>query len=598
MAGRIPQQFIQELLAQTDIAEVIRRFVPLKRAGSEYKACCPFHTEKTPSFTVSPAKGFYYCFGCQAGGNAIGFLMDYAKLGYVDAVEELAARLGRDVPREGGGSAPGEDDDMEALRALMEQACRYYQHELKGSAQAKKYAKSRGLSGEICMEYRVGFAPAGFDNIQTAFGKKYTRKLLQKAGLLKERDGRTYDWFRNRLMFPIRDFRGRVVGFGGRSIDPEDQPKYLNSPETPLFRKKRVLYGAYELQKRRSKPRQLVLTEGYMDVVALAQAGVGDALATLGTATTPEHIRALGRFCRRCVFCFDGDRAGRQAGWKALLGLLEAFQDGDEIRFAHLPEGEDPDSYVRAHGADGWKKFLKTATPMEEYVLEHLAERVDLSHASGKAAFAKEAQPLLANLRAPVFRELLAQELADKVGLAPARLLRGAAPAPAPARAPARRGKPTFVRLMVRMLLEYPELAREALEMAPLELDGAVSNLDVLRAHARPGCALLAEMIELASDTPDIKTGGMVEHFRGREEHRHLVALKGWMPVQLSKVGGIGDVRAMFRDYLRKLQDEYLRDEHRKLADKQADGGSLSDREQSRERELKRARRELHAPVA
>lgn len=595
MAGRIPQQFIQELLAQTDIAELIRQHVPLKRAGNEYKACCPFHNEKTPSFTVSPAKGFYYCFGCGASGNAIGFLIDYAHYGYVDAVEELATRLGRTVPREGGDRDP--EPDREPLREVMERACRYFQQELKKSKEAKEYARSRGLSGEICRDYGIGFAPPGFDNLVGELGKKYSEDLLLKAGLLGRKEKRTYDRFRNRLMFPIRDFRGRVLGFGGRCIDPEDQPKYLNSPETPLFQKRRILYGVHEMQKRRTRADQVVLTEGYMDVVVLAQHGVGNALATLGTATTEEHIRQLGRFCRKYVFCFDGDRAGRAAGWKALENLLEVFQDGDEIRFAHLPEGEDPDSYVRAHGAEGWEKLLETATPLEEYFFAHLEEGHDTSQASGRAALVKEARPLLARLRAPIFRELLTHELEDRVGLDRGSLRQGRAQedqGDSRRRTTiSRKGRPSVVRRMIRILMEFPELAREVSRLPALELSEPISNLGILESLDLPGYALLAEMVRFIEEHPEATLGGIVEHFRGREEQRHLERLKTWIPLQLTP-DGQGELQAEdlaggFQEDLRWVQKKYILQELDKLF-RQEKEGLFDEAQKMRRKELKGAR--------
>ena len=434
MAGRIPQQFLQTLLRRVDLAEVVQRHVPLQRAGGEYKACCPFHNEKTPSFTVSPAKGFYHCFGCGANGTAITFLMEYAKYSFIDAVEELAAGQGLEVPREGGG-APRED--FEPLYECLEAACRWYQRELRRAGPGQAYAKSRGLSGEICRDYRIGYAPAGFDNVKQELGSRYSDELLLRAGLLAKKEARSYDRFRHRLMFPIRDGRGRVLGFGGRAVGADDKPKYLNTAETPVFRKGHILYGAHELQQRPGKVEALVLTEGYMDVVGLAQAGVGNALATLGTAATADHLRQLGRFCRTYVFCFDGDRAGREAGWRALGNLLEVMRDGDECRFAHLPEGEDPDSYVRANGADGWRQFLQGARPLEEYFFDHLRQDLDLDRVSGKSQLVARARPLLARLRAPVFRALMSKELERLTGLEVAALrLNEAAAAPG-----ARRGR-------------------------------------------------------------------------------------------------------------------------------------------------------------
>ena len=393
MAGRIPSDFIQQLLARVDLADLIGRYVPLKKAGTEFKACCPFHNEKTPSFTVSPRKGFYHCFGCGAHGTAITFLMEYCRYSFPDAIEELAKQTGLEVPRVGGSVAPRQE--LDPLYECMEAASQFYQKELTRSKPAQAYARERGLSDEICEEYRIGYAPPGFENLEPKLSARFSKELLLKVGLLSEKENRVYDKFRNRLMFPIRDSRGRVLGFGGRVIDPEDKPKYINSPETPLFHKGRVLYGVHELQQRRGKVNYLILTEGYMDVVSLAQAGVRNALATLGTATTEDHIRQMGRFCRTFAFCFDGDTAGRAAGWRALENLLPVLREGDEVRFAHLPEGEDPDSYIRAHGTSGWKEFIRGAVPLEDYFFTHLEQGLNLGLASGKSALVAKARPLL-----------------------------------------------------------------------------------------------------------------------------------------------------------------------------------------------------------
>lgn len=587
MAGRIPAQFLQTLLRRVDLAEVVQRHVPLQRAGGEYKACCPFHNEKTPSFTVSPAKGFYHCFGCGAHGTAITFLMEYGKYSFVDAVEELAAGQGLEVPREGRGGAPRED--FEPLYECLEAACRWYQRELKRAGPGQEYAKRRGLSGEICRDYRIGYAPAGFDNAKRELGSKYSDELLLKAGLLAKKEARSYDRFRHRLMFPIRDGRGRVLGFGGRAVGADDKPKYLNTAETPVFRKGRILYGAHELQQRPGKIETLVLTEGYMDVVSLAQAGVGNALATLGTAATADHLRQLGRFCRTYVFCFDGDRAGREAGWRALGNLLEVMRDGDECRFAHLPEGEDPDSYVRARGADGWRRFLDSALPFAEYFFARLQQDLDLARVSGKSQLVERARPLLARLRAPVFRALMLKELQRLTGLevGELRMDRAAAPAaggrrPRPRRRP---GQMSAVARLIRVLLEYPQLA------------GRIENPDYLAELPDPGYRLLTKIVKLAQAEPKINAAGIIESFRDQPAHRHLsVLLDRHPPQELAGVTGARDLHGTVDQCARKFRLEWVKHRVAALNEKQVAGG-LSEPELERLARMKKERTELNAAL-
>ena len=565
MAGRIPSDFIQLLLARTDLADLIGRYVPLKKAGAEFKACCPFHNEKTPSFTVSPRKGFYHCFGCGAHGTAISFLMEYSRYSFPDAIEELARQAGLQVPRTGGREAPRQEIDP--LYECMEAACQHYQKELARSKAAQAYARKRGLSDEIIEQYRIGYAPPGFENIGSALSKKYSPELLLKVGLLAKKENRVYDKFRDRLMFPIRDARGRVLGFGGRVINPKDQPKYMNSPETPLFHKGRVLYGVHELQQRRGKINYLILTEGYMDVVSLAQAGVRNALATLGTATTEDHIRQMGRFCRTFAFCFDGDRAGRAAGWRALENLLPVLREGDEIRFAHLPEGEDPDSYIRAHGTSGWKEFIRGAVPLEDYFFTHLEEGLNLDLASGKSALVAKARPLLEKVGAPVFRALMIGKLCDMTGLREdqLRLEPEAAGQPAVRRArPGRPGRPSAIRVMIRLLLEYPGLAR----LAPPP--------EELRVIPDPGFDLFAAMVELAQKNPEITPPGIIESFHGQDAEKHLSNLMRWMPAELSGVKEERDVHAIFEQGMRRFGLQRVRRRIGELEVKRTGGGSLS----------------------
>ena len=584
MAGRIPSEFIQQLLARTDLADLIGRYVPLKKAGTEFKACCPFHNEKTPSFTVSPRKGFYYCFGCGAHGTAITFLMDYNRYSFPDAVGELAKQAGLEVPRTGG-EAPRQE--LDPLYDCTEAACRFYQKELTRSKPAQAYARERGLTDKICEEYRIGFAPPGFENIEASLSKRFSRELLLKVGLLSKKDDRIYDKFRNRLMFPIRDSRGRVLGFGGRVIDPGDKPKYMNSPETPLFHKGSVLYGVHELQQRRGKAQYLVLTEGYMDVVSLAQAGVRNALATLGTATTEDHVRQMGRFCRTFVFCFDGDPAGRAAGWRALENLLPVLREGDEVRFAHLPEGEDPDSHIRAHGTAGWKQFIREAVPLEDYFFTHLEQGLNLDSVSGKSTLVAKTRPLLEKVGAPVFRDLMTRKLCDRTGLREDQLrLESAGSGRTEARRskPAPSGRPTTIRKMIRLLLEYPGLAR------------LVSSPDDLRTIPEPGFRLFAAIVELAKKNPEITPPGIIESFHGQDAEKHLSNLMRWRPIELSGIQEEAGVQEAFMQGMRRFRNKLVKQQISQLHMRQVEQGALSDAEQKELANLRKERAELARP--
>lgn len=406
MAGRIPDSFIDGLLARVDIVELIGSRVPLKRKGKEYTACCPFHDERTPSFYVSPTKQFYHCFGCGAHGTPIKFLMEYDRLEFVDAVEELAKRLGLEVPREAGGrEAPREGQD---LYAALDAAQKYFQRELANSEVAKRYLEKRGLDAATIEKFGIGWAPDGWNGLIDALGKGDARRidLLDKAGLLSKNDsGRTYDKFRARVMFPIHDRRGRVIAFGGRVIEKDDGPKYLNSPETVLFHKGRELYGLWHARQAHSKVPRLVVVEGYMDVVSLWQFGITTAVATLGTATTPDHAELLFRNAADVYFCFDGDAAGRRAAWKALESVLPRMTDGRQAFFLFLPEGEDPDTVVRSQGAAALDAALASAQPLSEFFFAQLASDVDLSSADGKSRLAERAKAYIARIPDGEFRD-------------------------------------------------------------------------------------------------------------------------------------------------------------------------------------------------
>jgi DNA primase len=410
----IPDSFKQDLLNRVDIVDVVSRYVQLKKAGANYTGLCPFHSEKTPSFSVSPAKQFYHCFGCQVHGNAIGFLMAYASMGYVDAVKELAGQVGMQVPdvRPPTAQEVARKEKETDLYALMDKAMDFYRGELKNSPRAIDYLKGRGLTGEIAARFRIGYAPDGWQGLKPAF-ENYDDKALVECGLVIQGDeGKRYDRFRDRIMFPIFSARGAVIGFGGRVIG-DGEPKYLNSPETPLFEKGRELYGLGQARESINSERRVVVVEGYMDVVALAQFGIGNAVATLGTATTPVHISKLLRLADEIVFCFDGDAAGRKAAWRALEVSLPLAPDHKPIRFLFLPETDDPDSYVRKHGAEGWKRKLREAETLTQFLLAQLRAECDLGTAEGRARLTSIAKPHIQKITAPALRVQLINEIAE-----------------------------------------------------------------------------------------------------------------------------------------------------------------------------------------
>jgi DNA primase len=430
MAGRIPQAFLDDLLDRLDIVEVIDRRVKLKKSGKNYSARCPFHEEKTPSFSVNPEKQFYYCFGCGAGGNAIGFVMDYENVDFPQAVESLAGSIGLEVPREPSRGGPGQaerEQGNKRLYALMEQVTDYYKRQLRTHPEAGRavdYLKDRGLTGQIAKRFDLGFAPPGWDNLLKAMGDSEEQQaLLKKSGMLVENEtGRTYDRFRDRVVFPIRDQRGRTIAFGGRVLG-DDKPKYLNSPETEIFHKGRELYGLYQARKANRHLERILVVEGYMDVIALAQHGIDNATATLGTATSRNHLERIYRLCPEVVFCFDGDEAGRKAAFRALEAALPCMEDGRQARFLFLPEGEDPDTAVRKGGAEHFQALLRDAVPLETFLFDSVAEGLDTDSLDGRARLSKLALPYIRQLPEGVFRQLMFKELARRTGLELASLM-------------------------------------------------------------------------------------------------------------------------------------------------------------------------------
>ena len=561
MAGRIPDQFIDELLARVDIVSVIEQRVPLKKAGRDWSARCPFHDERSPSFTVSPAKQFYHCFGCGKHGSAIKFLMDYDRLEFVDAVEELANQVGLKVPYEGGARRAPQEDSTD-LYALLDSAARFYQRSLASNAAARAYFEERGLDAQTTERFALGYAPDQWDALKNALGTSPQRiALLEKAGMLTSGErGTKYDRFRDRVMFPIQDRRGRVIAFGGRILkkaatalptgdagaedgrsvekpgdaspvlDPRaqdieksgnglpvrdsglqdarkgDGPKYLNSPETPLFHKGQQLFALWQVRQAHSKIPRLIVVEGYMDVIALFQHGITQAVATLGTATTRDHAELLFRNCADVYFCFDGDRAGRQAAWRAVESVLPRMRDGRQAFFLFLPDGEDPDSLVRKEGAPGFEQRLQAATPLSEFFFSELGKDVNLSSLDGKARLAERARPLLTQIPDGAFRDLMLGEL-DRITNVKLRI---EALADTPARRPARPQERTLVRTAVALLVQNPGFA------------GAIEPPHLFSILRQPGIPLLVELIALCRERPEISTAGILEHFAEREELKAL----------------------------------------------------------------------------
>jgi DNA primase len=565
MAGRIPKQFVDELLTRTDIVDLIDARVPLKKAGKDYKACCPFHEEKTPSFTVSADKQFYHCFGCGAHGSAIGFLMDYEHMSFVEAVEDLAKRAGLAIPKEAGVTT-ATDPGNELLETLRE-AARFYRLQLREhpqAARAVEYLKGRGITGEIAHEFGLGFAPDGWDNLLRALGKDSDkRETLTHAGLtVKKENGGYYDRFRDRIMFPIEDHRGRVVAFGGRVLD-KGEPKYLNSPETPLFHKGRELYGLYQARAAIKREDQVLVVEGYMDVVALAQFGIDFAVATLGTATTRDHLDRLFRHAPEVIFCFDGDRAGRDAAWRALENALPVLREGRQISFLFLPEGEDPDTLVRKEGQAAFLARRQSAIPLPDYLFDSLSRQVDLGRLDGRARLVELARPLLSKMPQGVLLQMMLDRLAELTRIDPGKLpvLSGSpeaanAPSPAVRRTSGPQEPPSIVRRAIALLLQHPTLAAKVTEKLRL------NDLDL------PGIALFTEMFELLIANPGLNTASVIENFRDSEHIHHLSKLAVWDYPAM-----VVNADAEFIEVINRLTEMSTRQRAARLLQKQESGG-------------------------
>ncbi|NVJ66243.1 MAG: DNA primase [Gammaproteobacteria bacterium] len=538
--GLIPQHFIQDLLNRIDIVDLIDSRVPLKKAGANYKACCPFHGEKTPSFNVSQTKQFYHCFGCGMNGNAISFLMEYDRLEFPDAVEELASSLGLEVPREEGNDSRPKIDN--SLYDLMAKAANFYQQQLRTTQgqKAVNYLKNRGLSGEIAKQFGLGFVPDAWDSLEKLFGSfTNNHKLKQQlidCGMLIQKEGdssRVYDRFRDRIMFPIKDKRGRVIAFGGRVMG-DGEPKYLNSPETPIFHKSNELYGLYQARQANRNLSRILIVEGYMDVVALAQFGITNAVATLGTATTATHIQQLFRTSRELVLCFDGDKAGRAAALKALEHGLPQLREGREIKLMFLPDGEDPDSMVRKIGKEAFEQKVEKAHSTFEFLLKYLSSQVDLESVAGRGQLVHLAKPYLEKITDPVYRDLFAQSISETSGLAQDKIdallssvnvdaantqssstpNQGYQTAKSAQNTPKSRQRANkSVQLAITLLLQQPSLGLN------------LSGYDWLLSLDSSGPKILHELLEIIHKNPNLSSGALLEHWRDQPLYQRLAQL-------------------------------------------------------------------------
>jgi len=559
----IPKSFIQDLLNRLDIVDVIDRYVPLKKAGTNFVACCPFHTEKSPSFTVSQSKQFYHCFGCGAHGTAIGFVMEHTGMGFVEAIEDLAKGVGLTVPQEA--SNITQVKVAPDLYDLMQSATRYYREQLKVTPRAIEYLKKRGLSGEVAARFGIGYSPDDWQNLRAAVSNYQDASLVETGLVIEGEGGKRYDRFRDRIMFPIVNIKGQVIGFGGRVLD-KGEPKYLNSPETTLFEKGHELYGLYQAQKAIRAQQRVIVVEGYMDVVALAQNGVEYAVATLGTATTPFHVQKLLRLCEQIVFCFDGDKPGQKAAWRALENALPQLQDGKRLCFLFLPEEHDPDTYIREYGRDAFEHEVENSLPLSGYLLRELTAQVDLKTQEGRSALLKNAQPLLTAITAPTTALLLRKEIAALAGVTQAELeaLWSIKPVAAPKRGPsappkAKRAAPSGMRTLLRCLVMKPELAREL----PKDWQG----------EGAEGAAIHALMDWLNESADELSTAAMIQHFQDSMHETVFAAAQG----DVMQWGEEFDVEAEFADTLQKVRRDVMDAELETLNAKMRGGaGGLS----------------------
>jgi DNA primase len=568
MSGRISRSFIDDLLNRVDIVEVIDSRLPLKKKGREYWACCPFHGEKTASFSVSSAKQFYHCFGCQKSGNAVGFLMDYDHMEFVEAIETLAGSLGMDVPYEKGGAPPPKVDGLDAMYQSMEQSKNFFEAQLKQNQAAIDYLRNRGISGQTAKTFGIGYAPPGWNNL-----KGEEKWLVETGMLIKKDDGKQYDRFRHRLMFPIRDRRGRTIAFGGRVIDPDDNPKYLNSPESPLFHKSDEIYGLFELKKAVTNIERIYITEGYMDVVALAEHGVHTAVATLGTAINNRQIESLFRVCKNLVFCFDGDAAGKKAAWRSLEQCLGSLKEGRLARFLFLPEGQDPDSYIGEFGQQGFDAQVEQASTLTSYLFDGLLAECNIRSLEGRAQFLDRLRPYLEQIPLQSLKDQILAEVEQRLGQkVDGRMLRllgeDKPPPPSLRRLPEQHWTPT--RLAINLLLKKPAL-------------GSTTGIqNELADSGIPGVDLLLRLLDIIHEEPDISTQNLLARFEGDEHEGHLYKLAAMEP----PVENEEKLEHMFADCLQQLQQQYVKVRGKQLIAKLQSGEALSEAEKQEHRKL------------
>ncbi|MEH6593998.1 MAG: DNA primase [Colwellia polaris] len=570
MAGMIPRQFIDDLLARADIVELIDSRVPLKKAGKNYQACCPFHTEKSPSFTVSQDKQFYHCFGCGEHGNAISFLMEFDRLEFPDAVEELASHYNMDVPREQSNRSPAQQkqdqkayiqkqDDYE----LMAQISRFYQQQLKVATDkdvAINYLKGRGLSGEIVKRFGIGYISDAWDGMMKVFGRsnQINQQLVDLGMAIQGDKNRPYDRFRGRIQFPIRDKRGRVIGFGGRVLS-DGTPKYLNSPETRIYHKGQELYGLYEAKQAVKQLTRLVVVEGYMDVVALAQHGVDYAVASLGTATTPEQLQTLFRTVKEVICCYDGDRAGRDAAWRAMDNALPMIQDGYSLKFVFLPDGQDPDSMIREQGQAAFENTLDNATPLSQFLFEHLLSQINMNSPEGKGAAVGAFQPYLAKLPASNLKDAIVTKLANQFGASNELQLKKLHTSFANTtenKAKPQRPKITPVRLAIALLLEHPHIVEK------------LPDPNILADLNLPGIPLLNQLLRLCKQNPKVNSAQLIEHFRDQEAGKQLTKI-----MCIEHHVETDHAEDTFLDIIEKFLNKFLENRSNELMEKQRTEG-------------------------
>jgi len=613
MAGLIPQTFIDDLLSRADIVEVVDKRVTLRKSGKNYSACCPFHKEKTPSFSVQPERQFYYCFGCGAGGNAIGFIMNFDQTDFPQAVESLARDNGMEVPREENAAATRRQSENSKLFEVLEDASKFYCQQLRRHEHRKSavdYLKARGVSGEVARDFSIGYAPPGWNNLlKSIVANANEQKSLLKAGLVIEKEarkdesrGRTstaaaryYDRFRDRIIFPIRDSRGRTIAFGGRVLGDE-KPKYLNSPETPVFHKGAELYGLFEAKKANNKLKRILIVEGYMDVIALAQMGIRNSVATLGTATSDRHLIRLFRLVPEVVFCFDGDKAGRTAAWRALEASLSEMHDGRQVKFLFLPEAEDPDTLVRKIGETEFTLLIEKATPLEQFFFDKLSEGLDIETIEGRARLSNVAKPLIAKFPKGIYGQLMLDKLSKTLGVASESLdnlivsqskqTRGSSAPPSSAQSspmseaapyesgfdpPSKPWSPSLKRTNSNLNVYRKPAAVKAIELLmqnPEVVLSIAKDLSPLHSAGDEGRQLLLSLIEMVKRDPDTDTPTLLGYCSGSPFGNQITRLKSEniTPIEGIEQEFLQILDKILSDVVKKLESQKLREALSKLA--------------------------------